>query len=122
MQFALPPRKTSRPPIYSRSSPTVLRRRQLKSFAIIGCIVVSALFLIFHLFSSGSSSVDTPVANGPPVVIVTVLDTDFFSNTYIQRIKQNREDYAKRHGMSLSPAADDLTDSVYCYIGPEDVG
>ncbi|EEQ33606.1 putative alpha-1,6-mannosyltransferase mnn11 [Microsporum canis] len=98
MQFALPPRKTSRPPIYSRSSPTALRRRQLKSCAVISCIVVSILFLVFHLFSSGTPSVDTPVADGPPVVIVTVLDTELFSDTYIQRIKQNREDYAKRHG------------------------
>ncbi|KAK2811922.1 hypothetical protein FQN49_008412, partial [Arthroderma sp. PD_2] len=98
MQFAVPPRKTSRPPIYSRSSPSI-RRRQLKSCAVISCIVVSVLFLLFHLFSSGSSSsLDIPVPDGPPVVIVTVLDTEFFSDTYIQRIKQNREDYAKRHG------------------------
>lgn len=32
------------------------------------------------------------------VVIVTVLDRAMLSDTYIQRIKKNREDYVKRHG------------------------
>lgn len=32
------------------------------------------------------------------VVIVTVLDEDTYGSEYTQRVKENREDYAKRHG------------------------
>lgn len=34
------------------------------------------------------------------VVIVTVLDDDTYGSEYTQRVKENREDYAKRHGKS----------------------
>ncbi|EEP80276.1 predicted protein [Uncinocarpus reesii 1704] len=97
MQFALPPRKSSHPPLYSRpSQSSALRRRQLKTAAVLGFVVISILLFISHLFSSGSQS--TSVAGGPKVVLVTVLDEQSLSDGYIQRIKQNREDYAKRHG------------------------
>jgi uncharacterized protein YfaP (DUF2135 family) len=33
-----------------------------------------------------------------PVVIVTVLDSETFSKPYIDGIKENRIEYAKRHG------------------------
>ncbi|PGH27263.1 hypothetical protein AJ80_00973 [Polytolypa hystricis UAMH7299] len=97
MQFALPPRRASHSP-YPRSSPSSsLRRRQLKSFAILACVVISILFLFTRLLSSDSSS-DGIVTGGPKVVIVTVLDEQKLSDKHIQRIKQNREDYAERHG------------------------
>lgn len=35
------------------------------------------------------------------VVIVTVLDDDTYGSEYTQRVKENREDYAKRHGRSI---------------------
>lgn len=70
----------------------------MKSCAIISCAVVSLLFFIFHILSSGSST-DSLAANGPNVVLVTVLDEQYLSEKYIQRIKENREDYVKRHGM-----------------------
>ncbi|KMU88884.1 alpha-1,2-galactosyltransferase [Coccidioides immitis H538.4] len=98
MQFALPPRKSSNPPLYARPSPSsALRRRQLKSVAVLGFIIISVFFFISHIFSSGDSSTTT-VASGPKVVLVTVLDEQSLSDKYIQRIKQNREDYVKRHG------------------------
>lgn len=102
MQFALPPRKSSHPPLYARSSqPSALRRRQLKTVAVLGLVVISALYFLSHIFSSGGSEGSTVVANGPKVVLVTVLDEQNLSDKYIQQIKQNREDYVKRHGMAI---------------------
>ncbi|WEW60825.1 putative alpha-1,6-mannosyltransferase mnn11 [Emydomyces testavorans] len=99
MQFALPPRKTSHPPLYTRpSQSSALRRRQLKTVGIFGLVVISVLFLLSRIFSSSGSSSSTIVASGPKVVLVTVLDEQNSSDKYIQRIKQNREDYVKRHG------------------------
>jgi mannan polymerase II complex MNN11 subunit len=38
-----------------------------------------------------------PTGN-PPVVIVTVVDPSKFSGSYIKSIKENREQYARKHG------------------------
>ena len=38
------------------------------------------------------------IGSGPPVVLVTVIDPKA-DPVWIQKIKSNREDYAKRHGM-----------------------
>lgn len=38
-----------------------------------------------------------PIGSGPPVVIVTALDPQA-SPEWVQKIKKNREDYAKKHG------------------------
>ena len=100
MQFALPPRKSSHSPPFVRSSSSVLRHRQVKSIAILGCIIVSILFLLSHVFSSGSSA-DRLTTGDPNVVIVTVLDEETLSDKYIQQIKENREDYARIHGKQL---------------------
>lgn len=95
MQFALPPRKLSHSPPFVQSS-SVLRRQQLKSIAILGCIVFSVLFLVSQIFSPNSST-DSVTTGDPKAVIVTVLD-EGLSDKYIQQIKENREDYARRHG------------------------
>ncbi|KAK2748865.1 hypothetical protein FQN55_004007 [Onygenales sp. PD_40] len=100
MQFALPPRKPSHSPPYGRSShhSSSARRRQLKAVAVLGLVAVTFFFLVSRIFSSGSASGEV-VANGQAnIVIVTVLDEEKFGDKYIQRIKQNREDYAQRHG------------------------
>lgn len=69
------------------------------------------LWMIVHLFSgSGGSSrsssrtnVDIqlgPAPEGTPeVVIVTVMDPSM-KDSYIRKMKENREDYAQRHGES----------------------
>ena len=40
-------------------------------------------------------------SGNPPVVIVTVLDPNTFSTTYLDTIRDNRKSYAEKHGMSL---------------------
>ncbi|KAL1959543.1 hypothetical protein VTO42DRAFT_1988 [Malbranchea cinnamomea] len=101
MQFALPPRKSSHLSRYAGSSSTpALRRQQLKLYATLAGAVLFLILLLSRIFSSSSPKGldDTFVPNGPKVVLVTVLDEQKFSDKYIQRIKQNREDYAARHG------------------------
>ncbi|KAL1969517.1 hypothetical protein VTN77DRAFT_8955 [Rasamsonia byssochlamydoides] len=101
MQFALPPRKSSHAPPYApRSSRfSFQRRRQLKTVALVGFVFVSFLFLLSRIFSSSSGPAAAAIPSGTPnVVLVTVLDREALSDSYIQKIKRNREDYAARHG------------------------
>lgn len=41
---------------------------------------------------------DSVPMDGPQVVIVTVLDSESYSQSYIQDIEENRIEYAKKHG------------------------
>lgn len=96
MHFALPPRKSSHPPPYERafkSSP--IRRKQLQLGATIAC---AALLLIWLGSRLMSSSPDRPPAGTPEAVVVTVLDPDSMSKEYMDRIKENRINYADRYG------------------------
>lgn len=49
-----------------------------------------------------SSSPDRPPAGTPESVVVTVLDPDSMSKEYMERIKENRIDYADRYGSLYS--------------------
>ena len=96
MHFALPPRKTSIPPPYARKSrgPSALQRQWLKIAALIGGALLAIVFLARFLFSS---SVDAIPVGTPEVVIVTVIDPSL-GKEYVEKIKQNRQFYADRHG------------------------
>lgn len=96
MHFALPPRKSSNPPPYARRSrpSPLLRRKGLQLVAICVCGALFFLFVCSRLFPSS----DRVPPGTPKVVIVTPLDRNAFSSTYIGRIVTNRESYAARHG------------------------
>lgn len=47
--------------------------------------------------SGGGSSAAAIIGTGPPVVVVTVIDPKADA-AWVQQIKRNREEYAKRHG------------------------
>lgn len=59
------------------------------------------MFIISQLFGRG----DGIPSGSPPVVIVTVLDPVRFNKEYIDGIKDNRIEYAKKHGM-MNPKLD----------------
>jgi hypothetical protein len=107
MQFALPPRKTSNPPPYSRPSrSTIQRRNELRTTAVLGCAIISILFLVYYMSASNVPTAVTEVSgvsDKSKVVIVTVLDDDTYGTDYTQKVKDNREDYAKRHGKTDPP-------------------
>lgn len=101
MQFAVPPRKSPHPLPGARSSRIPLhRRKQLKTVAIFAFVLLFLFYLLSHVSSSSSSSMVVP-AGTAGVVIVTLLDREHFSESYINKIVANREDYANRHGMLL---------------------
>ncbi|KAB8239392.1 putative alpha-1,6-mannosyltransferase subunit [Aspergillus alliaceus] len=98
MQFALPPRKNLNAPLYGHSSRLSLqRRKQLKAVAILGFALLVIYFLLSQLFHSSTGTPAAP-AGTSSLVIVSVLDRVRWSSDYIQKITNNREDYAMRHG------------------------
>lgn len=95
MHQALPPRKSSQPPIYARASvSSTLRRKRLKALALVAFGTLAVYYLLTKLLSS---SVAVTPSGTPEVVIVTVLEPDI-RDEYVAKIKENREDYASRHG------------------------
>src|SRR5690606_9073272 len=104
MHFALPPRKTSRPPPYLPRTSRLpgLRKTRAKLFAIAGVIFFTFIYLLTRS-SSGWHAVPLPrVPKGdPPVVLVTVLDASKYNGVYLETVKQNRLQYAEKHGTAL---------------------
>lgn len=102
MHFALPPRKTSRPPPYmaaknSRSSS--VQRVRLKQIGWIVSVLI-LLLLLLSWFRNGFSIPEALPADAPSAVIVTTFNPTF-RGKYEQLIRDNRETYAERHGESL---------------------
>ncbi|KAF2236538.1 glycosyltransferase family 34 protein [Viridothelium virens] len=98
MHFAFPPRKSSHPPPYavrsSRSSP-LLRRQRLRNWGLLATLAVFTIFLLSRYSGTGGSE---KIPSGtPPCVIVTIIDQEAPS-AFIRAIKDNRNDYAARHG------------------------
>lgn len=112
MQFAYPSRKSSHPPIFrprqSRISIPTLRRGRLKTIAVVATIIIGSFWIVSKLFSSGArgESVVRRPSGDPPVVLVTVLDERKHGMAHSQNIRENREQYAKRHGEFTLPDAD----------------
>lgn len=92
------PRKSSTPATYtpSRSIPLYQRRnfKTLATYIVGGFAVIS--FLIW-LFGGGSSPGPRVPLGTPEVVIVTPLDPNL-SQSLVDKIQENRKDYAARHG------------------------
>ena len=96
MHLALPTRKSSHPPAYANRSSRypMLRRSRVQAILIGLCAVGALLFLCSHIFGGGER-----IPSGtPPVVIVTVVDEENYSSQYIKNIKENRIEYARKHG------------------------
>lgn len=114
----MPPRKTSRPPPYAARNqsrlaiPPALKnllRRDKARVVALGILGFMGILWLFGIIGGGSSSgrkgaqwtsANIPkvvIGSGPPVVIVTVLDPKA-DPRWTQKIKTNREEYAKRHG------------------------
>jgi hypothetical protein len=109
----MPPRKTSRPPPYAARQqsgfrlPPALRnllRRDKLRVIVIAILGFLSVYWLLGKLAGGSSDANAPklpkvaIGSGAPVVIVTVLDPKADPG-WVAKIKHNREDYAKRHGM-----------------------
>lgn len=103
MHFALPPRKTSQPPPYARAarkSPGFRPQHwRVLGYAVCGILTI---YLLFHYAPLSLKLKDSMPPGTPPVVIVTVFDEQHMSDSYVEKIKANREDYASRHGINYN--------------------
>lgn len=109
MHFALPPRKTSRPPPYAARNQTslpippalknLLRRDKLRLIVISILGFLTFIWLVGHAGGreKGVGIPKVQIGSGPPVVIITMIDPKADA-AWVKRIKANREEYAKRHG------------------------
>lgn len=97
MQFPYPRKKSDparyKPSYASRSD--LLRLRNARIVTATGLAIIAFVYLLFYLFSGPAT---TRIPSGTPeVVIVTTLDPTL-SPSYKQNIRENRRDYASRHG------------------------
>ncbi|KAF2202064.1 alpha-1,6-mannosyltransferas-like protein subunit [Delitschia confertaspora ATCC 74209] len=106
MHFAMPPRKTSRPPPYAvrnaRSSfnpQYLIPRDRLRRVVLAILGFLAAVWTLRWMFGGGGEiGYESAVAgSGAPVVIVTVFD-EKADKGWVGRVKRNREEYARRHG------------------------
>ncbi len=103
MHFALPPRKTSHPPPYTRTyRSTPIRRKQLQFGGIITCAALVLVYLATRLFAD---SPERPPPGTPETVIVTLLDPVGMSKEYMNRITENRKHYAAKQGLYFGKAS-----------------
>ncbi|KAF4976164.1 hypothetical protein FZEAL_7142 [Fusarium zealandicum] len=99
MHFAYPPRKNSDPPPFRPRSAKLPfpRRNRKRVFTLLFLAVVGILWILLR--STGQTPYHEHVPTGkPPVVILTVLDNRQYSTAYLDSIRENREQYAARHG------------------------
>jgi mannan polymerase II complex MNN11 subunit len=72
----------------------MLRRSRVQAIVLFACAIGAVLFILSHIFN-GSESLPSGV---PPVVIVTVVDSDNYNDEYLANVKENRNEYARKHG------------------------
>jgi mannan polymerase II complex MNN11 subunit len=72
----------------------MLRRSRVQAIVVFACAVGVLLFFLSRIFGASDG---TP-SGTPPVVIVTVVDPSSYSREYINNIKENRNEYARKHG------------------------
>ncbi|KAI1201958.1 galactosyl transferase GMA12/MNN10 family-domain-containing protein [Nemania serpens] len=96
MHYAYPPRKDSHPAPFRprRSRFPVIRRSHMKTILLF----VLAIVGIIWLFSGSKQKGPRPLTGRPPVVVVTVFDDKYDNTAYSQHIKDNRIQYAEKHG------------------------
>ncbi|KAI0837305.1 glycosyltransferase family 34 protein [Hypoxylon sp. FL0890] len=97
MHYAYPPRKSSNPPPFLPRSSRIprIRRIHLRPIALLALAVIGLIWL----FSGGSKhSKHRTISGKPPVVLVTVFDDRNDNSVYIKNIKENRVQYAEKHG------------------------
>ncbi|OTB05313.1 glycosyltransferase family 34 protein [Hypoxylon sp. CI-4A] len=96
MHHAYPARKSSNPPPYLPRSSRIprIRRSHAKSIVLFALAFIG---LIWLLTGGSKHSSHHTISGKPPVVLVTVFD-DNDNSAYIQNIKENRMQYAEKHG------------------------
>lgn len=97
MQFAVPNRYHRPSPFILSSVPRQLTRRRRFLYLIVGLLCA---FFIFGKLWGGRGAPGFMRPRGvPEVVLVTVLDQQKYSTAYLDKVIENRKEYAEAHGM-----------------------
>ncbi|QIW97155.1 hypothetical protein AMS68_002673 [Peltaster fructicola] len=96
------PRKSSNPSPYVSTRATAYHRQRTWRTFVPLLLSGGALICLLYFILGGSSSSNLEgraivPGKGPPVVIVTTID-DSLQPAFVNTIKENRKDYAARHG------------------------
>ncbi|KAI0601893.1 galactosyl transferase GMA12/MNN10 family-domain-containing protein [Biscogniauxia sp. FL1348] len=108
MHYAYPSRKSSNPPPYLPRSSRFpkLRRSHLRTVALLGLAIVALIWL----FSGGSKhhGSSRTISGKPRAVVVTVFSDATDNTAYMKNIRENRLQYAEKHGYGtlLAKASD----------------
>jgi len=95
MQFAVPTRNHRSSPFMFSSVSRQLSRQRRPLYFILGLLVT--LFVLVKLWGSGRGLMRP--GDAPEVVLVTVLDRKKHSEAYLEKVIENRKEYAAAHGM-----------------------
>lgn len=79
------------------SKALLFRRSRIQVLVLCALGIGTLLFLIAKVLGFGGG---LPLGT-PPVVIVTVLQPGKYSKEYLSDIRENREEYAKKHGNTI---------------------
>lgn len=102
MHFALPNKKnmnSQHDGMYkprTSSRPMWMRRSRSKYLCLWAAGTIFAIIVLIKLIFGGGAPAGTP-----PVVIVTVMNEKAHTKNYLDTIKQNRDEYARKHGMQF---------------------
>lgn len=75
----------------------MLRRSRAKTIVLCACAIGVVFFILSRILGGG----DGVPSGTPPVVIVTVMDTVGYSKEYQDSVKENRIQYARKHGKHM---------------------
>lgn len=102
MHFALPNKRnmnSQHDGMYkprTSSRPMWMRRSRSRYICLWAAGTIFAIIVLIKLIFGGG-----PPAGTPPVVIVTVMNPKAHTKNYLDTIKQNRDEYARKHGMHI---------------------
>ena len=100
MHLAYHSRKSSTAPPFPRVAKMPgLRRSQLKVIGLVGFVFLILLHFITKPNGRHAPYKEYIPSGHPPVVVLTVLDEAKHSSTYLEAVKENRIQYAEKHGM-----------------------
>jgi mannan polymerase II complex MNN11 subunit len=67
--------------------------------ALAGLVFIAVLYLLFRPHKKSKLPAHRVPSGKPPVVVMTVFDDTNYNREYLEAIRENRVQYAEKHGM-----------------------
>lgn len=75
-----------------------MRINRLKAIAVAGLVFIAIVYLLFRPHKRHALLAQHAPSGKPPVVIMTVFDDTHYGREYLETIRENRMQYAEKHG------------------------